>query len=551
MKRHSFTARLVVGGLIAALIQGFQASEPSMALEPGSLQPAFEKPTPMKSVPGTPLRRSGSSKAGSLTSGLGTATTWPKPGAALLELPAGSRRGAGEQAAVAGSLPVRVATPAGEPAGEVRVDVGRRADAAQSGVSGILLGVDSTGSEEIGRVRLTVDYSAYRDVFGGDWASRVSLVAVDQAGTEVSGVRNDIQSRTLTADVELASGGSSLAVTATPEGSTGDFKATSLTSSGSWQTNLNSGNFSWSYPMRVPPVPGGLEPGVDLSYSSQSVDGRVVAQNNQPSWVGEGWNLWPGFIERSYKGCVDDLGGNNGQTKTGDLCWETDNAASVAGPIQGKLVRVGEKLWRPETDDGTRVEQVTGAANGDNDGEYWVVTTTDGTRYYFGLNRLPGWSDGKATTNSAWTAPVYGNDASEPCHAATFASSACTQAYRWNLDYVVDVHGNSMSYCYSQETNKYGQNMGRRRPRPTPGAACWTRSTTAPEPARTMGQFRRRWFSTTPTGAWLVGPARSTTPPPGPTCLGTWSARRRRARRRRRPRRSGRPSGSGRSPRRC
>jgi hypothetical protein len=33
-----------------------------------------------------------------------------------------------------------------------------------------------------------------------------------------------------------------------------------------------------------------------------------------------------GFIERSYKSCAEDLGGNNGQTKKGDLCWFSDNA---------------------------------------------------------------------------------------------------------------------------------------------------------------------------------------------------------------------------------
>ena len=91
----------------------------------------------------------------------------------------------------------------------------------------------------------------------------------------------------------------------------------------------------------------------------------------------------------------------------------------------------------------------TGAVNGDNDGEWWVVTTADGTQYWFGRNRLPGWTSG-ATTNSTLTEPVFGNNANEPCHAATFAASFCTQAWRWNLDYVVDPHGNTMSFWYTQ-----------------------------------------------------------------------------------------------------
>ena len=33
-------------------------------------------------------------------------------------------------------------------------------------------------------------------------------------------------------------------------------------------------------------------------------------------------------------------------------------------------------------------------------------------------------------------------------------------AYRWNLDYVNDVHGNAMAYYYTQDTNYYGEDKG-------------------------------------------------------------------------------------------
>nr|WP_198151270.1 RHS repeat-associated core domain-containing protein [Kibdelosporangium sp. MJ126-NF4] len=54
--------------------------------------------------------------------------------------------------------------------------------------------------------------------------------------------------------------------------------------------------------------------------------------------------------------------------------------------------------------------------------------------------------------------PVYGDDANEPCHKPTFAESSCVQGYRWNLDKVVDRHGNMIQYFYQTETNHYGQN---------------------------------------------------------------------------------------------
>jgi hypothetical protein len=66
--------------------------------------------------------------------------------------------------------------------------------------------------------------------------------------------------------------------------------------------------------------------------------------------------------------------------------------------------------WHASGEDGSKVEKLTDAANGDDNAEHWKVTTTDGTEYWFGLNRLPGWSSGKTETGSAWTTPVFGDD---------------------------------------------------------------------------------------------------------------------------------------------
>ncbi|MGV9595432.1 RHS repeat-associated core domain-containing protein [Streptosporangium sandarakinum] len=379
----------------------------------------------------------------------------PAAGAAEVTLPAAQARSTTPAGVRAGSLPVWVAS-TGEP-GPARVKVEVLDRAAASGMS---LSVRRTdGRAERGPVTVTVDYSAFKDAYGGDWASRLRLTPASGDATSVTAVRNDLKAATVTAEVSVGAAASTLALTAAASGPKGDYKATSLAPSSLWQVSAHSGDFSWSYPLRTPPVPGELAPPLALSYSSGAVDGHTVATNNQPSWAGEGWNLAPGFVERSYKGCADDLGGNNGQTKTGDLCWETQNAVLSFGEQSGRLV-FENNVWRPEDDDGTRVEHLSGGVNGDDDGEYWKVTTTDGTQYFFGLNRLPGWADGRATTQSAWTVPVFGNDAGEPCNKATFATSACQQAYRWNLDYVVDAHGNSMSYFYNQETNRYAQNLG-------------------------------------------------------------------------------------------
>ena len=61
-------------------------------------------------------------------------------------------------------------------------------------------------------------------------------------------------------------------------------------------------------------------------------------------------------------------------------------------------------------------------------------------------------------TNSTWTVPVFGNDPDEPCQGSTLRRLDCMQAWRWNLDYVVDPHGNTMSLWYAKETNGYARN---------------------------------------------------------------------------------------------
>jgi RHS repeat-associated protein len=201
---------------------------------------------------------------------------------------------------------------------------------------------------------------------------------------------------------------------------------------------------------------GGPEPAPALVYSSAAVDGRSQASNNQPSWVGEGFDWWPGYIERRYKPCASD------GTATGDLCWGTDNATLSMSGRGGELIKDDATGgWHLRDDDNSRVEHLTAAGNGDNDGEYWRVTSDGGTQFYFGLNHLSGWTGtapADKTTNSTWTVPVSGNNAGEPCHGATFLASLCTQAWRWNLDYVVDPHGNTMSLYYAPETNLYGRN---------------------------------------------------------------------------------------------
>ena len=227
--------------------------------------------------------------------------------------------------------------------------------------------------------------------------------------------------------------------------------ATPLAPTATWQVSPQTGDFSWSYPLRTPPAPGGLEPDLALSYASSAVDGRTSAANNQASWVGDGWDLSAGFVERVYGGCSEDTGGGTTPPKVGDLCWRSDNAVASYDGGGGMLICCdADGRWRAKSDDGSRIERLTGAGNGDNNGEHWRITRTDGTQLYFGS---------RADAKSTWTVPVFGDDTGEPCHAATFDASHCVQAWRWNLDKVVDRNGNQILYGYEPELNAYGMNL--------------------------------------------------------------------------------------------
>ncbi|MEU4422146.1 RHS repeat-associated core domain-containing protein [Actinoplanes sp. NPDC024001] len=312
---------------------------------------------------------------------------------------------------------------------------------------------------------LSVNYSGFRYAAGGEWASRLRLWQVPECALTTPDVpscrsvrlrsTNDVAKGVISTDAPVSARDSYVVLAAAESGGDGDFSATSLQASGTWTAGGSSGDFTWSYPMRTPPATG-PQPDISLSYSAQSVDGRSEVTNNQPSMIGEGFEYSPGYLERRYIPCSDDMGPGGNTKKVSDLCWKSDNLTLSMNGRGGELIHEAGKGWHLRGEDGSRVERFTGAANGDNDGEYWRLTTTDGTQYFFGLNALPGHSD---RTNSTLTAPVYGNHANEPCFkSGNFAGSYCGQAWRWQLDYVVDVRGNTMSYWYGKETNKYARN---------------------------------------------------------------------------------------------
>lgn len=474
--RFRTIAILLTSVLFAGLLGAPVAAAAQLALS------ALKKPNPVpvQRVPSRSADSGAEVKADLPYKAPGVA--WPQPGTTIqalgtskpVELVKAGR--AAPPATGAASQPVRVSKASGSPAADDRVQIRvlDRKETQKLGVEGVVLALQP--QQASGDVKVELDYQGFRDAYGGDWASRLRLRELPACALTKPQIKGCESSRaipttnsqdagTLTATVPLQTPGSEtlLAATAGASGPSGDFKATSLSPSASWAAGGSNGGFTWNYDIATPDVPGDVSPQLKLGYSSQSIDGRTAATNNQANGIGDGWSMEPGYIERQYVSCTDDKAGSNNTTaKVGDQCWKSDNAVINLAGRSNQLIRdTATGTWHLESDDGTSVVKLTSTTNnnGDNNGEHWKVTTPDGTQYFFGLNRPTGWAAGKDETRSTWTVPVFGNHSGDPCYQSAFKDAWCQQAWRWNLDAVVDPHGDVMTYYWGEETNYYGRNV--------------------------------------------------------------------------------------------
>lgn len=397
-------------------------------------------------------------------------TRWPAAGTATVSL-AGATAA---KPAAAGALPVKVSAAAGG-VSRVRVSMASHAAATALGVTGTVLTLARADRvRAAGKVRTVLDYASWADAYGGDYASRLRLVGLPACALttpKVAACREqtplvtvgDVKTKTLTATVTVTEAAVVVAASSTPSGSGGNYTAPVLPSSGEWTAGGSDGAFDYSYPVQVPKVPGGLEPDVALEYDSQLTDGLTSSTNNQASWVGDGWDYSPGYVERDYQSCETAPPGETKWAASGDLCWSKYNQITLSLNGQNTVLvnsdddsadDPADGTWHPQVDDGERVSYVTGGDNGTHDGGYWVITTEDGTSYYFGRDEIANYASGDTATDSAWTVPVYATSSGQPGYSST-TETAESQAWRWNLDYVTDRHGDAIAYFYDTEDNYY------------------------------------------------------------------------------------------------
>ncbi|MEV6631637.1 RHS repeat-associated core domain-containing protein [Actinoplanes sp. NPDC051470] len=392
------------------------------------------------------------------------ATIWPSAAEATVTLAAGGR-------AKVASSPVWLEGGRGS----AKVRVIDHASAERAGVRGTMMVVTPT---EKGKTRVGLDYTGFAEAYGGNFGSRLRLVTLPACATTTPetaacrvptalGSTNDSRSRSVSAEVALT-GPTVLAATTDPGsdgGAGGTYAASDLKPSGSWSGGGSSGTFTYQVPVNLPPGPSPVAPKLAVAYDSGATDGQTASTQAQSSWIGDGWATPQSYIEQTFASCRDKPEGRDSPKATDDLCYAGPVLTlSLNGSTSRLVYDKDTDEWRPESDSGELITR--GPATFDNgsranDKRYWQVITRDGMVYQFGRNRLPGWNADRPVTNSVDLVPVYSPHASGPCYQSSgFADSFCDMARRWSLDYVQDVHGNAMTYYYTQEVNRYGRNLG-------------------------------------------------------------------------------------------
>jgi hypothetical protein len=211
-----------------------------------------------------------------------------------------------------------------------------------------------------------------------------------------------------------------------------NWEAARLPSLDGFQLSGFTGAATYSYPIQVPPGPGGLQPPLELSYNTQEVDS--ASSRTQASWVGMGWSLDTGYIQRNMNGTPN--------------YFEDDTFTLVMNGVGGLLLPIADQDGDPNTIDYHfanerywRVRQYlasgdVGGYNGDH--SKWVVFAPDGTQYYFG-----NYSD-ESLGGHAWY----------PSNPITCAQ-VYMQTWRWALTRARNIFGKELTYTYFKEMSPY------------------------------------------------------------------------------------------------
>jgi RHS repeat-associated protein len=230
--------------------------------------------------------------------------------------------------------------------------------------------------------------------------------------------------------------------------------------------DLSAGSLTYSYPLEVPPGPGGLTPPLQLGYTSGAVD-----ENHNPQapagWVGEGWDLSLGSIswseENVYSSCTlatcsttncpnlncavfqnvwnfSDLFGNTGDLLPQDTNVSTwyDDTSNAQPPTTGAVARV----WHLTPESHIKVVSFTNpnASTADFPASGYPVMPPS----------FRAWLPNGIMEEFGCTRDSLQYYVDETTPSPNYSSNSKNLIYRWDLDMIVDPSGNQIHISYNQ-----------------------------------------------------------------------------------------------------
>ncbi len=243
----------------------------------------------------------------------------------------------------------------------------------------------------------------------------------------------DTANQTLTLQADLSSASSSLSFDT-------DSSVSTFGKPDIFNTSLNAGALTASYPLNLPSGPGGFTPPLNLTYSSES-----VAEQHNPQgasgWVGEGWNLDLGSItwaEHNVTESCQSTCGNNWEDT-----WELNDPYGTAT----QLIPWNINISTYYDDTGNPIDNGAVRWHTSEESTDWIQSFTSGLT-------LP---DGGGVNPPCFRV-FLPNDIMEEfgCTADSleyYYSPTTGHDYisSWNLDMITDPQGNQIHVTYQQD----------------------------------------------------------------------------------------------------
>ncbi len=274
-------------------------------------------------------------------------------------------------------------------------------------------------------VILTVQYQT-EEVFTLDQES-LRIFGYNQADSTIYPLAStvDLQNQKVSATLEHFS----------PQGIGGDTILQNTPAIDAFEVSLAKGQTSYSYDIPLPTGPNGFMPKLTLQYGS-----GLANTSSINGWIGGGWSLELGEINRTY----------NGQDHDYNLILNGTQEELIEGDYDGKAGFSTRQQTFMQVVQGPKVDDFY---------LNWMVKDRAGTTYYFGLH-----NDDLTTPNLSSGADVYGDINKGRLlpiisHGVENGDPWCNDGtqQKYKLHTIQDVHGNIMRINYEDEVDRWRQ----------------------------------------------------------------------------------------------